>query len=186
MTERVSPTVDTAKTEASKVTDTAAQQARVVTHDARDEARSAVDRVQDDLRTRADEEAKKLAQTLHQTSSQLDSMAGAGGPDSSMLTTLSQEGARAAERLASRLELGADTIVADVRSWARRNPGGFLLGAAVGGFLIGRVVRNRPSNGSNGGAAGRTTDMPTSSSAGSMYGTTQPVPPAGDGPMYGA
>jgi hypothetical protein len=147
-TERVSPTVETAQTEVSKVADTAAQQARVVTREAGEQARSAVDRVQCDLRERADEEARKLARTLHETSHELQAMARAGESEASMLATLSQEGARAAERLASRLEQGADTVVADVRSWARRNPGGFLFGAAVGGFLIGRVVRNRPSNGS--------------------------------------
>jgi hypothetical protein len=149
MTERVSPTVETAKTEMSSVTDHAAQQARVVTHEAGEQARSAMDRVQGDLRTRADEEAGKLARTLHETSEQLRAMSCAGGFESSMPATLAQEGARAAEQLASRLEQGADMVVADIRSWARRNPGGFLLGAAVGGFLIGRVVRNLPS--SNGG-----------------------------------
>jgi predicted phage gp36 major capsid-like protein len=146
MTERVSPTVETAKTEMSSVTDHAAQQARVVTREAGEQARSAIDRVQDDLRTRADEEVGKLARTLHETSDQLRAMSGVGGNESSMPATLAQEGAQAAERLASRLEEGADTVLADVRSWARRNPGGFLLGAAVGGFVIGRVVRNLPSS----------------------------------------
>jgi hypothetical protein len=155
MTDRGSPTVETAKSEMSSVTDHAAQKARVVTHEAGEQARSAMGRVQDDLRTRADEEAGKLARTLHETSDQLRAMSGAGGFESSMPATLAQEGARAAEQLASRLEQGADTVLADVRSWARRNPGGFLLGAAVGGFLIGRVVRNLPSaNGRSWSATG--------------------------------
>ena len=175
MTERVSPTVETAKTEMSSVTDHATQQARVVTREAGEQARSAMDRVQDDLRTRADEEAGKLARTLHDTSDQLRAMAGANGYESSMPATLAQEGARAAERLASRLEEGADTVLADIRSWARRNPGGFLLGAAVGGFVIGRVVRNLPS--SNG--TGRSMTPPTGAAPGQTLPPTTPRPTPG-------
>lgn len=190
-TERVSPTAETAKNEVSKVADTAAQQARVVTHEAGEQARSAVDRVQDDLRTRADEEAKKLARTLHETSNELHSMARAGSSDSSMLATLSREGAQAAERLASRLELGADAVLSDVRSWARRNPGGFLLGAAVGGFLLGRVVRNRPANG-NGRTPSR--DWKDANGAGwnaeprsaQLSDAEPPAPGHVPGPTYGA
>jgi hypothetical protein len=177
MTERVSPTVETAKTEMSNVTDHAAQQARVVTREAGDQARSAIDRVQDDLRTRADEEAGKLARTLHETSDQLRAMSGAAGYESSMPATLAEEGARAAEKLASRLEQGADTVMADIRSWARRNPGGFLLGAAVGGFLIGRVVRNLPSSSSG----------PSWSAAGNGSTSDPALPPAMPaGPIDGA
>ena len=179
-TERTSPTVDTAKTEVSNVKDHAAQQARVVTHEAGAQARSAMDRVQEDLRTRADEEASKLARTLHDTSDQLRSMSGAGGPES-MPATLAQEGARAAERLASRLEQGSDAVLADVRSWARRNPGGFLLGAVVGGFLIGRVVRNRPSNGSDRFSG------PDGAPSGGRPATAPTMPPGPlDGPINGA
>jgi hypothetical protein len=65
------------------------------------------------------------------------------------------EGAQAANRFASRLdEGGIERAVADVRSWARRNPGGFLLGAAVAGFVAGRLARNLSSdNGTSGNRA---------------------------------
>ena len=43
--------------------------------------------------------------------------------------------------------------MADARSWARRNPGGFLLGAAFAGFVAGRVARNFSSAMNNGGGS---------------------------------
>lgn len=52
---------------------------------------------------------------------------------------------------------GADRVMADVRSWARRNPGGFLLGAAVTGFVAGRVARNFASNDGSSNAPSTTT-----------------------------
>jgi len=44
--------------------------------------------------------------------------------------------------LATRLDQGGlDAVMADMRSWARRQPGTFLLGAVAAGFVVGRVVR---------------------------------------------
>ena len=43
----------------------------------------------------------------------------------------------------SRLDQGGvDAVMADARSFARRRPGAFLLGAVTVGFLTGRLVRN--------------------------------------------
>jgi hypothetical protein len=37
--------------------------------------------------------------------------------------------------------------MADLRSWARRQPGAFLLGSLAAGFVAGRLVRNLSSDG---------------------------------------
>jgi hypothetical protein len=108
--------------------------------------------MQDDVRTRANEEASKFAQTLRQASQQMDTMAEAGitadSGQPAFAASLVREGAQATQRLAERLdEGGVDAVLADVRTWARRNPGGFLLGAAVAGFVVGRAARNLSGNG---------------------------------------
>jgi hypothetical protein len=141
---------DTAKAHASQLAETASSQAREVVQQATQQAKSVVGQLQDDLRARADEEASKLARTLHDAGRQMASMANANASEQSVAADLALEGARAVERVASHIDDGGiDRVVADARSWARRHPGGFLLGAAVAGFLVGRVARNV------GGPAGR-------------------------------
>ena len=74
------------------------------------------------MRTRANEEATKFAQTLHDTSRQLQSMAGAAG-DQGVASSLVREGANATERLASRLDQGGvDALMADARSFTAAGP----------------------------------------------------------------
>jgi len=137
-------TTDVARTQASNVAQTAGDQARDVVHEATHQVRSAVGQVQQDLRTRANDEASKLARTLHDASRQMQAMAERGNEEqASFAATLAREGANAADRFATRLDQGGvDRVVGDVRSWARRNPGGFLLGAGFFGFMAGRVARN--------------------------------------------
>ena len=144
-------TADATRAQASQVAETATDQARDVMQQARTQAKSTARKVEHDLRTRANEEASKFAQTLQNASSQLDSMAQSAGEDS-LASNLVREGAQATRRLASHIdEGGLDRVMADVRSWARRNPGGFLLGAAFAGFVAGRVARNLSGATSNSG-----------------------------------
>ena len=60
-----------------------------------------------------------------------------------VMPSIVREGASAVERLGTRLDQGGlDAVMIDVRRWARRSPGSFLLGAAALGFVAGRVARN--------------------------------------------
>jgi hypothetical protein len=68
-----------------------------------------------------------------------------------------REGAGAVERLGTRLDDGGiDAVMGDVRRWARRSPGSFLLGAAALGFVAGRVARHLSSNGTQSAASNGT------------------------------
>ena len=50
---------------------------------------------------------------------------------------------RVAREVAGRVDQGGiDAVVRDVQGYARRNPGKFLLGALVAGFVVGRVVQH--------------------------------------------
>jgi hypothetical protein len=137
-----------ARTQATEVASTAKDEARDVVQQAREQAKTTARQVQSDLRDRANAEATKFAQTLREASSRMQAMAECAGPEQSLPANAVREGAQAAERIASRLdEGGVESIMADFRTWARRNPGGFLLGGAVAGFLVGRAARNFTSNG---------------------------------------
>ena len=113
-------TVQTARAEAGAVAGTVKEETKNVAEEAQQQASSALHQVQDDVRTRANEEATKFAQTLHNTSQQLQSMAGAAG-DNGVASSLVREGASATERLATRLDQGGvEALMADARAFARR------------------------------------------------------------------
>lgn len=133
---------ENARAEAGAVAGTLKEETKNVAQEAQQQAADTLRQVQDDVRVRANEEATKVAQTLHSTSRQLQSMAGATDQQG-LAARLTREGANAAEKLATRLDQGGlDAIMADLRSWARRQPGTFLLGALAAGFVTGRLVRN--------------------------------------------
>jgi hypothetical protein len=156
-TARAEQAASATREQATQVADSAKERARDVVHEAREQAQSTVRRVQGDIRERADQETSKFAQTLRDASRQMFAMADAGERESeqgSLAGGLVREGAQAADRLASHLdEGGLDRVMADVRTWARRNPGGFLLGAAVAGFVAGRLARNLAGDGASTGTA---------------------------------
>ncbi len=140
-------TQQSTREEVSAVGETAKDGAINVAHAAQEQARTALQQVQDDLRGRADAEAGRFAERLHATGRQLSSMADAS-EDQGVMPTIVREGAGAVERLGTRLdEGGLDAVMSDVRRWARRSPGSFLLGAAALGFVAGRVARHLSSNG---------------------------------------
>jgi len=141
---RVGQATGATREQATQVAGTAKEQAQEVAQQAKQQAKSTVRQLQDDARERADQEASKLAETMRSASRQMRSMAScADGEQQSLATNLMHEGAQAADRFASQLdEGGIERVTADVRSWARRNPGGFLLGAAFAGFVVGRIARN--------------------------------------------
>ena len=60
---------------------------------------------------------------------------------------------RSTSRQAARFldERGAQGLLDSARDYARRKPGTFLLGAAVAGFLVGRVAKSATGGGQNQG-----------------------------------
>jgi hypothetical protein len=140
--ERVGQAATTSREEAANVTETVQSEVKDVAQKAKTQAESALHQMVDDVRAQAEGQASKIAETMHHASSELRSMADAGEPKS-VATTLIREGADAAERLAEKLEDGGiDGALAEVRSFARRSPGVFLLGAAAAGVAAGRLMRN--------------------------------------------
>jgi hypothetical protein len=82
-------------------------------------------------------------------------MADASGAEPGLAGAVVRETAGVAERLAGRLDAGGlEAVGADLRSFARRRPGAFLLGAAAVGFVAVRVARNLSADGNSQAAAG--------------------------------
>ena len=141
-------TEQSTRAEAGAVAETVRDETKNVAREAQRQGQSALHQVQDDLRSRADTEATRFAATLHETGQQLSAMADAADGQG-LMPILVRDGAQAVERVATRLDQGGlDAVTVDIRRWARRSPGSFLLGAAALGFVAGRLARNLSGNGS--------------------------------------
>jgi hypothetical protein len=181
-----SQTAEHARTATRDVAETAGEQARQVTREAGEQARRVVEDARDRLSGEFDSQTGRAASGLRQWADELERMADAGTDGSSVRTAvrqLSDGGRQAADYLD---EHGVGGVVERVGEFARRRPGTFLIGAAVGGFLAGRLAKATASAGSSGPAGGQETTgahVPVPASA------DTPVPPpasAGGIPAAGA
>lgn len=124
----------TAKDEALNIAGTAAEQARSVMGEARQQ-------VTTQLSDQATTQRDNLSQTLHTFGDDLQQMVDQG-PAGGMASDLVREISDRARALGSHLE-GREPaqLLDDARSFARRRPGAFLLGALAAGVVAGRVFR---------------------------------------------
>ena len=137
-----SQTAGTAAEGAKQVASEAAQQVTDVTRQATDQARELVGQAQSQLREQASSQTQRAATGLADVGRQIRALS-EGQPDRAGLAgDTARQLADKVEELAGRLEQrGFDGTVEDVRNFARRRPGMFLLTAAVTGFAVGRLGR---------------------------------------------
>jgi hypothetical protein len=139
--EQASRVTDTAQQHASAVADTAKDQAGQVVGDAKAHAQDLLGQTTDQISQQADEQTQRLSGNLQQLSDHFATMAGSGEPGSTA-RTLVEEVSRRSSDLAGYLDnRPSGQIVDDVKDFARRRPGAFILGSAVAGLLVGRLGR---------------------------------------------
>ncbi|WP_052479898.1 hypothetical protein [Streptomyces sp. NBRC 110035] len=136
-----SATAGQAKQAAGQIADTATEQARTVAGEARQQAGTAVH----DLRSRAMEEAEgqagRAAEALRGWAGDLTDLADHAQSDSAARGFAAQAADRS-HRAADYLEeQGAEGLVSDLQSFARRRPGAFLGGALLAGLAVGRLAK---------------------------------------------
>lgn len=126
----------TAKEETLNVAGTAAEQARSVMGDA---VRGVSDQVNDQATSQRD----RLSETLRTLGDDLDKMASPGpGPESGLAVDLAREVSDRVRAFGSQIEgREPSQLLDDARSFARRKPGTFLLGALAAGVVAGRLFR---------------------------------------------
>jgi hypothetical protein len=131
----------TATDRGGDVAQTALDEAKHVATSVQGEARDLLREGREQLESQAREGQQKAAKSLHQLAGQLDRMAEqADSPGVAV---------EAARQLSDRTTTVADwleqhrpgDLLGEVRSFARRRPGAFLLGAAAAGVLVGRLTR---------------------------------------------
>ena len=132
----------TAAQAGSQVASTAADQAREVAHETQRQAQDLLHQGRQQLRQQTVAQQHKAASGLSSLAQELRGLAdgssqGAPGPARDLLQQASGYVDQFADRLQNREP--AD-LLDDVRSFARRRPGAFLLGAALAGVLAGRLT----------------------------------------------
>jgi hypothetical protein len=145
-------TTDTAKQEAGQVASTAAEsgqrvagtakdQGQRVASEAADQARNLVHETRSQIREQAGSQQQRAAGSLRQIGDELQSMAGRS-EQSGVGAQLVQQASQRVQDIAGWLDSrDPEGLLDDVRSFARRRPGAFLLGAAVAGLAAGRLTR---------------------------------------------
>ena len=132
----------TAAQAGSQVASTAADQAKEVAHETQRQAQDLLHQGRQQLRHQTVAQQQKAAPGLSSLAQELRGLAdgssqGAPGPARDLLQQASGYVEQFADRLQNR-EPG--DLLEDVRAFARRKPGTFLLGAALAGVLAGRLT----------------------------------------------
>ena len=159
--------MDTAKEEAQnlgqtasqaggQVVSTAADQAKEVAQETQRQAKDLLDQGRAQLKDQTMAQQQKAAQSLTSLASEMRGLAdgtsqGAPGPARDLL----QQAAGMVETLSSKLQNREPAQLLDeVRSFARRKPGTFLIGAALLGVAAGRLTRGVQAAHSDNGSSG--------------------------------
>ena len=131
----------TAADEGKRVGGVGAEEIQNVASEAKDQARNLVNEAMGQVSEQTGTQRDRLVGTLQSLSSDLDQMA-SSSDSSGLASELARQGAERARALSLRLD-GRDPsdLLDDVRSFARRRPGMFLLGALAAGVMVGRLVR---------------------------------------------
>jgi len=138
-TSRAGDVASTATGRAGDVASTAKEQALDVAQEAQRQARDLIGEFRGQVQQQTQQQRERLAQLLREFEDELNQMVQAGGGTGTATEVVRQ----VADRLSgvrTYLE-GSGNPVDDVRRFARRRPGTFLLLAAAAGVLAGRATR---------------------------------------------
>lgn len=158
-------TLDTAAPEGASLKQTTTEQAKGVVDTAKDEASSVVSeakyqakdlyaQTQRELKDQASTQQQRIAGGLRSVSDELDSMAAnssSNGLASDLVRQVSGRLSTASTWLGDR---DPSSLLQEVKGYARRKPGVFILGAAVAGVLVGRLTRALAANASDAASSG--------------------------------
>jgi len=134
-------------TEGAKwVAATAREQAGEVGHELSAQGQRVVADVKEKLHEQGERESEKVASSLRTFSDEARALADGRPQDAGPLADYAERAAGKVSELADRMEQrGIEGALDDVRVFARRRPGVFLLGAGIAGFAAGRLIRGATS-----------------------------------------
>lgn len=137
------------KESSAQVAQTVKQEATNVAGEVKSQAQSLAGEARSQVSGKVEAQKSKAASTLRTTADELHSLT--SDQDHSRLTSeLTRRAATQAHSVADYLDnKGAEDILDDLRTFARRKPGVFLLAAGLAGVAVGRLVKGAMSGGDN-------------------------------------
>ncbi|MEV4545383.1 hypothetical protein [Micromonospora echinaurantiaca] len=144
-----------AKQAGGAVAQTAKEQGAEVGREAARQARNLYGEARSQLASQTNEQQRRAAGGLRSLADEMRTMAEQGG-QAGPVSELARQAADRVHGVAGWLEAREPgDILAEVRDYARRNPGTFLVGAAVLGVLAGRLTKNIAATGDGQGGSHR-------------------------------
>jgi hypothetical protein len=141
-------------------------QATNVMGEAKDHLSSLVDQTKQEVRTQVDSRSQQAVNGLQTLSQQLTALKEGRMEEAGRMQDIISDVQQRVQRYAQSVQdRGPSAMADDMTDFARRRPMVFLVGAALGGFAIGRLVR---AGAMSGGQSGSTNG---SSNGSSMYGS---------------
>lgn len=189
--EQANMAADSAAQQSKHVAGVAQNEAARVASEASDQLRGLVQQATSEVEQQSREQKDRLAEKVHTFADDLDSMH-SGSQSSGLASQAVQQVAGQARDLATRLEgREPQELLEDVRRFARRRPGTFLLGALAAGIVAGRLTRAGKAAQDGGPGDGTALDAgvapgsvvsptPASMSVNRDSTLTAPIPPTDD------
>ena len=166
-------TAQTAASAAGDVAGTAKEQVGQVAGEAVNQVRQLADDARGEVSTQISTATDKLGDLIRSLATEVRDLSQGKGDSSGKVAGLAQQLAGTGDRLADQVvQLGPDGLLREVRSFAARKPGTFLLGALAAGVATGRLVRGAVDVNSSSGSTGQYGSTPPVRS----YPATTPVP----------
>jgi hypothetical protein len=139
--ERVAGSAQAGKQAAGEVAQSAADRAKDVAAETKHQARTVLSTAQEQLREQTRQQHRNLVDKLRSLGEELSAMA-RGSEQSGTATDLVSQAGERAHSAASWLDAREPgELVDELRSFARRRPGAFLVGALAAGVVAGRLTR---------------------------------------------
>ncbi|HEX6249603.1 MAG TPA: hypothetical protein VFZ64_17175 [Nocardioidaceae bacterium] len=180
MKDQAREAADTAADEGKHVAGVAKDEARSVLEDSKQQARTLLD----EARAQVDEQSRgqrdRLVSTLRTFGDDVERMARGEQVSGGMAQDLARQVADRSREVSGRIDgREPSEILDEVRAFARRRPGTFLLGAVAAGVIAGRITRGAKDAGQNGsGTSGPYDDVRGTASGVPTAGTGHPETPA--------
>ena len=141
MKDKAADSAQAGKQAAGEVAQTATDKAKDVAQEAKTQARNVVGQAQDQLREQASTQHQSLVTNLRSLGDQLTSMAERSDESGQATDLVAEAGSRVHSAAAWLDDREPGQLLDELRSFARRKPGVFVLGALVAGVAAGRLTR---------------------------------------------
>jgi len=159
------------------VAGTAKEQAHNVAAEAKSQAKDLYHQTTRELRDQAAQQQERVASGLHSVGDELQQMA-SSSDQGGLATDLVRQAADRTHSIAGWLDQrDPGSLLNEVKSYARRNPGTFIAAAAIAGALAGRLTRALASGGDDSGSSSNST---------ASADTSVSAPSASSAPSYTA